>query len=84
MITSELYRSGPTAIRRIVQGIEHFLNSKGFASIADLCQARPKVMDRPQFANRRGYLESLTRSEKYTDPTPVAEQQTGDRYGHKN
>jgi len=82
MITSELYRSGPVAIQRVTQGLEHYLSQKGFVSLADLRQARPRIAQRTEPTVRSDYLNPLTQSERYPDPTPVPPQQTGDRFGH--
>lgn len=82
MITSEIYRSGPGAISKIVRGVERYLETSGFDSLARFQQTRPTPEVRPQSAIRHDYLDPLTRSTDYVDPTPVVEQQTGDRYGH--
>lgn len=82
MITSEIYRAGPGAITKIVRGIERYLETGGFPSLLQFQQTRPSPEFRPQSAIRHDYLDPLTRSTHYADPTPVVEQQTGDRYGH--
>lgn len=82
MITSELYRSGPDVIRQMLAGIERYLESGGFASLAQFCQSRPTPELRSHVMARREYLEQLTGSLHYGDRTPVAQPRTGDRYGH--
>lgn len=84
MITSEIYRVGPAAIRKMVHGIERYLEAGSFASLAQFQQSRPALESRSQRMMRLEYLDPLTRSAEYTDPTPVVEQQTGDRYGHQD
>lgn len=81
MVTSEIYRSGAAAISRINQGIERYLDTHGFASLAAFRAARPTPKTRAQ---RLDYLDPLTASKNYRDPSPVIEQQTGDRYGHRD
>jgi dihydroorotate dehydrogenase (fumarate) len=84
MITSEIYRAGPDAIRKMVHGIERYLETGGFDSIAQFQRSRPVPETRSQRMIRLDYLEPLTRSSQYSDPTPVVEPQTGDRYGHQD
>jgi dihydroorotate dehydrogenase (fumarate) len=84
MITSEIYRAGPSAIAKIVRGIERCLETGGFDSLASFQQTRPSPEIRPQCDIRHDYLDPLTRSTHYVDPTPVVEQKTGDRYGHRD
>lgn len=84
MITSEIYRAGPAAIRKIVHGIERYLEAGNYESLARFQQSRPAPESRSQRMMRLDYLEPLTRSVEYADPTPVVEQQTGDRFGHQD
>jgi dihydroorotate dehydrogenase (fumarate) len=82
MMTSELYRSGPEAIRKIIRELERYLETNRFNTLADFQRARPTPETRAHQLVRRDYLDELTRSNRYDDPTPVATNQTGDRYGH--
>jgi dihydroorotate dehydrogenase (fumarate) len=82
MITSELYRSGADCIRKLLGGLERHLETGGFASLTQFQQARPVPELRSHLMARHDYLEQLTGSLQYSDPTPVVSQQTGDRYGH--
>ena len=84
MITSEIYRSGPEAISRMVHGLERLIESQGFHSLAQLQQARPKPESRSQRSIRSESINPITRSTTYRDPTPVVEQKSGDRYGHQD
>jgi dihydroorotate dehydrogenase (fumarate) len=84
MIASELYRAGPDAISRIVQGLERYLDAHGFATLHDFRQARPLPQTRLQLSLRSAYLDPLTRSKDYLDPSPVIAPQTGDRHGHRD
>lgn len=80
MITSEIYRAGPEAISRIVGGIERYLETHGFGSLRELGNARPLPQPRTQrHARQSSYLNPLTASQTYHDPTPVADQPTGDQ-----
>lgn len=83
MITTEIYRAGPEAISRIVGGVERYLETHGFGSLRELGNARPTPQPRTQrHARQSNYLNPLTASQTYHDPSPVTDQQTGDRYGH--
>ena len=84
MITSEVYRVGPAAIRKMVHGIERYLEAGRIDSLAQFQQSRPVPELRTQRMMRFDYLDPLTRSAEYIDPTPVVERQTGDRYGHQD
>jgi dihydroorotate dehydrogenase (fumarate) len=83
-ITSEIYRSGPAAISRLVQGVERYLETHGFGSLRELKNARPVPQSRVARLRRDAYLDPLTVSKNYHDPSPVPDQQTGDRYGHRD
>lgn len=84
MITSEIYRAGPASISRIVKGIERYLETSGYPTLAHFRKARPTPVLRSYGAMRNDYLASLTRSTDYRDPTPVVPMQTGDQYGHRD
>jgi dihydroorotate dehydrogenase (fumarate) len=84
MVTSEIYRAGPDAISRIVQGLERYLDAHNFATLEQFRQARPIPQTRLQYSLRSDYLDPLTRSKDYHDPSPVIEHQTGDRHGHRD
>jgi dihydroorotate dehydrogenase (fumarate) len=84
MITSEIYRSGPAAISRILHGIERYLEMHGFGSLLEFRNARPTPQTRTQQLQRLNYLDPLTASKDYRDPSPVPNEHTGDRYGHRH
>jgi dihydroorotate dehydrogenase (fumarate) len=84
MMTSELYRAGPEAIRKTSNGLVRYLESNGFASLAEFQKARPTPETRSYQRVRRDYLEELTRSNRVADPTAVVNVQTGDRFGHRD
>ncbi len=84
MVTSEIYREGPDAVRRIVEGISRFLDTSHYGSLLAFQQARPAVELGPERLMRLEYVEPLTRSDHYRDPTPVATSETGDSFGHKS
>jgi dihydroorotate dehydrogenase (fumarate) len=84
MVTSEIYRAGPCAISRIVQGLERYLDTHSFGSFQDFLRARPSPQLRTQHLHRLDYLDPLTNSENYRDPSPIIDQHSGDRYGHRD
>ena len=84
MIVSEIYRSGPTAIGTIISGLQRHLEAGGFATLADFLAARPTAERRTRHEARFDYLDPLTRSDRYHDPTPQPGLPSGDRYGHKD
>ncbi len=84
MVTSEIYREGPDAVRRIVEGISQFLDTSHYESLLAFQQARPDVELGPERLMRLEYVDPLTRSEHYRDPTPVPANETGDAFGHKS
>ncbi|GAA4460458.1 dihydroorotate dehydrogenase-like protein [Novipirellula rosea] len=84
MVTSEVYREGPDAIRNIVQGISKFLDTGPYESLADFLHSRPGVKLGPEHLMRLQFTDPLTRSEHYFDPTPVVASETGDVFGHKH
>ncbi|WP_442509606.1 dihydroorotate dehydrogenase-like protein [Novipirellula sp. SH528] len=83
MVTSEIYREGPDAIRNIVKGISKFLDTGPYESLTDFLQARPPVKLGPEQSMRLQFVDPLTRSDHYFDPTPVVPSEIGDAFGHK-
>lgn len=83
MVTSEIYRQGPDAIQSILQGISHYLDNSHHDSLMAFQQSRPAVELTPARLVRLEYLDPLTRSDYYTDPTPQAPSTAGDAYGHQ-
>ncbi len=81
MVASEVYRSGPEAISQIVQGLERFLEARGIGTLREFQQTRPVAQTR---FRRKVYLDPLTVSKNYHDPSPTIHQQTGDKYGHRD
>lgn len=88
MVTSEIYRDGPDVIRSIVDGISRYIQCSPYDSIDSLRQSRPPMEIGPDRFKRLEYLDPLTRSETYADPTPVSApgsaQESGDRFGHRS
>ena len=84
MVTSEIYREGPEVVRRIVDGISRFLDTSHYESLLAFQQARPDVELGPERLMRLEYVDPLTRSEHYHDPTPIAAIESGDAFGHKS
>ncbi len=83
MVTSEIYREGPQVIQKIVEGINRFLDTSHYESLQAFQQARPAVELGPERLMRLEYIDPLTRSDHYRDPTPVAANKTGDSFGHR-
>ncbi|MDA8743533.1 dihydroorotate dehydrogenase-like protein [Rubripirellula amarantea] len=82
MVTSEIYREGPDAIRKISTAIARFLDTSRFDSLQSFLKARPKVELGPERLMRLEYVDPLSRSNHYFDPTPVADINRGDSFGH--
>ncbi|TWU36099.1 beta/alpha barrel domain-containing protein [Novipirellula artificiosorum] len=78
MMTSAVYRSGPSAITKVVNGLQNYLSRSGFASFAEFAAARPKL----HACMRSSYLRGISEIDRYHDPTPQPTTVTGDRYGH--
>ncbi|TWU43484.1 Dihydroorotate dehydrogenase B (NAD(+)), catalytic subunit [Novipirellula aureliae] len=83
MVTSEIYREGPDVVCKINQGIRQFLTNSPHHSLRAFQQARPSVELGPMRKMRLEYVEPLTRTTHYFDPTPNATTNTGNGYGHK-
>ncbi len=78
MLTSEIYRSGPSVIAHLVEGISNYLNLHQLRSFDDLLKNRPPPTESP----RSDFLDCLTASRGCFDPTPTAGRRQGDRWGH--
>ena len=83
MIVSEIYRQGPDTIRKIVSGIEQYLNFRHYDSLRAFQNAKPEVELSSEHALRSESIDPLTVSKKYNDPTPVASYSGGDSFGHR-
>ena len=83
MVTSEIYREGPGAIRKIVDGIDWYLQTSRYDTLLEFQQARPTIELGPQGAMRFEYVDPLTLLGHSIDPTPVPEQEAGDAYGNR-
>ncbi|XZE55050.1 dihydroorotate dehydrogenase-like protein [Planctomycetaceae bacterium SH139] len=83
MVTSEIYRQGPGAIQKILQGISHFLDLSSHDSLMAFQQSRPSVELTSEPLSRLEYVDPLTRSDHYADPMPEVSGLTGDAYGHQ-
>lgn len=82
MITSEIYREGPDAVRRIVDGLSRFLDTSHYRSLREFQQARPAIELGPERLMRLEYVDPLTSSDHYVDPNPIVSSQSGDPFGH--
>jgi dihydroorotate dehydrogenase (fumarate) len=80
MVTSEIYRAGPTAIEELITGIGDFLSVHHFSTFADFVSSRPM----PALSLRRSRLQSMTQPQRFEDPSPEVPHQTGDRWGHRS
>jgi dihydroorotate dehydrogenase (fumarate) len=87
MVTSEIYREGPDVIRTIVDGMSRYIELSAYDSIENLRRSRPPADLGSDRLKRLEYLDPLTRSETYADPTPVSAPVSGpvsgDRFGHR-
>jgi dihydroorotate dehydrogenase (fumarate) len=83
MITSEVYRTGPDAVRKVNDGLHRFLASTKFDSLLAFQQARPSVWVEPENLIRSDFTEPLTHSTRFNDPTPVVADARGDSFGHR-
>lgn len=84
MLTSEIYREGPTVIRSIVDGITRYLELNHHETLGDFQHERPKLDIGSERLMRLEYVDPLTRSNQYYDPTPAPTQETCDLFGHKS
>jgi dihydroorotate dehydrogenase (fumarate) len=78
MLTSEVYREGPAAIRKVVEGIYRYLRTSSHHSLQSFQQARPEVKLSDQRIMRLEYVDPLTRSEYYYDPMSIADAEHGE------
>jgi dihydroorotate dehydrogenase (fumarate) len=78
MVTSEVYRSGPEAVSRLLEGLCSLMESRGFQSFADFASSRPKLHQ----SMRSRAIGALTKAGEFVDPTTAIGQQCGDRWGH--
>ncbi len=78
MLTSEIYRSGPTIVSHLVEGLASYLERHGFESLDALIRARPT----PKPYLRSEYLNCLINPEHCQDASPPAQIVEGDRWGH--
>lgn len=83
MVTSAAYREGPDAIRNMVDGIERHIGLSRHPTLRAYQASLVRTDVGPERMMRLEYVDPLTRSDTYFDPTPVVAQQTGDSYGHR-
>ena len=79
MVTSEVYRSGPTAVTQIADGIRHYLERGGYESFASLTESRPR--SRVSIRDRTRDVASAM-PPFYHLPLPSPSRHSGDRWGH--
>jgi dihydroorotate dehydrogenase (fumarate) len=79
MLASEIYRSGPSVVTHLVEGIASYLDRHGFQSFDEFVRARPTF----QSCLRNDYLHCLTQPERSMDQPPTPQKRIeGDRWGH--
>lgn len=80
MVASEVQREGPDAVRHLVEGMISFLERNRHDSFEAFTHARPQ----PELnaMNRLSYLQPITQTARYSDPSPALPPRTGDRWGH--
>ena len=80
MITSAVYRDGPTSIGTLIEGLIHFMERHQLQSLEDLATNCPCVFDCDQ--DRLEYIKTVSSkldSDQIREGRHVAE---CDRYGH--
>lgn len=83
MVTSAIYRHGPDAIRDMVNSISRHVESSHYRALREFLRDRPVEPVNEERFMRMEYVDPLTRSDTYFDPTPEVSPQTGDAYGHR-
>ncbi|WP_436714438.1 dihydroorotate dehydrogenase-like protein [Roseiconus lacunae] len=83
MVTSVVYRHGPDAIRDMVDGIRRHVEWSHHPTLREFLAARLVEPVNEERFMRMEYVDPLTRSETYFDPTPEVSPQSGDAYGHQ-
>ncbi len=78
MLTSEIYRAGPSVVAHLVEGLASYLDRHGLASFDALIQARP--IPKPYL--RSDYLNCLTHPDSRDHASPNPPKLEGDRWGH--
>ncbi len=80
MVTSELYRSGPGAIRRMLDGLVTYLEHHQYQSLLDLQLHRPLNFSSDE--ERVHYTEALAARVCSNPSKPAISDVHGDRWGH--
>ena len=80
MVTSEVQREGPDAISHMVEGMISFLERHNYESYESFVNSRPQA--ELAVSRRLDFLEPLTQTTLYRDPSPALPARTGDRWGH--
>lgn len=83
MVTSAVYREGPSIIRSISDGIERHLMMNHYRTLEHFQRQRPAANLEMENAIRLEYIDPLTRSKNYFDPSPLAVTARGDAHGHR-
>ncbi|KAA5543057.1 dihydroorotate dehydrogenase-like protein [Roseiconus nitratireducens] len=83
MVTSEVYREGPDVIRKMVDGLTRFIENSRHDTLEHFLESRPEVELGPERLMRLEYVDPLTRSTHYPDPTPIPASDVGDASGHR-
>ncbi|QEG39662.1 beta/alpha barrel domain-containing protein [Roseimaritima ulvae] len=80
MVTSELYRSGPSVVRQLLDGLTTYLEHHQFQSLLDLQLHRPLKFDSDEA--RELYTEALAARVCSNPSKPAYRNVYGDRWGH--
>ncbi len=83
MVTSAIYREGPHAVRKVVDGITRHLDLSHHRTFAEFLDSRSVMTLGPEQLMRLETVDSLTVNKHYFDPTPAASHAAGDKFGHK-
>ncbi|WP_168566798.1 tRNA-dihydrouridine synthase [Crateriforma spongiae] len=80
MVTSAIYREGPSVIRTILDGLVQFMNSHSVTGMRQLAAMRPVPGDWEK--RRLGYIAALTTKVEAEPKSKDCGRVSGDRWGH--
>jgi len=83
MVTSTVYREGPDAIRKIVDGVKKYIEMSRFPTLRGFQESLPRNDVSPDRTMRLEHVDPLIRDKTYFTPMPAFTPTTGDSYGHQ-
>jgi dihydroorotate dehydrogenase (fumarate) len=81
MVTSAVYREGPDVIRKMIDGIRRYLEFRRHSTLSEFLRQRSTVGPCTERMVRLEYVDPLTRSKTYFDPTPNVSQASSSVHG---